>query len=161
MLHYQQTHRERIMARGLNKVLLIGTLGDEPTIRTTPSGKNVATLSIVTNEARRNVDTGEIIETSEWHHIVMWNKLAETANKYLHKGSLIYVEGKLRTRSYDKNGQKHYVTEVVADDMQMLGGKSNSGIADRSPNTYQKAQTPKAIEPAAVNDTFDPSEIPF
>lgn len=149
------------MARGLNKVLLIGTLGDEPTIRTTPSGKNVATLSIVTNDARRNIDTGEIIETSEWHHIVMWNKLAETANKYLHKGSLIYVEGKLRTRSYDKNGQKHYVTEVVADDMQMLGGKSNNGTLDRPQNTYQKTQAQKSIEPATVTDSFDPSEIPF
>lgn len=149
------------MARGLNKVLLIGTLGDEPTIRTTPSGKNVATLSIVTNEARRNVDTGEVIETSEWHHIVMWNKLAETANKYLHKGSLIYVEGKLRTRSYDKNGQKHYVTEVVADDMQMLGGKSSGTMGERSQNTYQRPQASKAIEPATVTDSFDPSEIPF
>ncbi len=148
------------MARGLNKVLLIGTLGDEPTIRTTPSGKNVATLSIVTNDARRNVDTGEIIETAEWHHIVMWNKLAETANKYLHKGSLIYIEGKLRTRSYDKNGQKHYVTEVVADDMQMLGGKGNNAI-DRAQSSYPKYQEPKTIEPATVSDSFDPAEIPF
>ena len=149
------------MARGLNKVLLIGTLGDDPTIRTTPTGKNVVTLSLVTNDARRNPDTGAVTETAEWHHVVMWNKLAEIANKYLHKGSQIYIEGKLKTRSYDKNGQKHYVTEIIADDFQMLGGKGNIAATERQMETAPKKVTPQAMEPASVTDSFDPADIPF
>ncbi|MDY6322372.1 MAG: single-stranded DNA-binding protein [Succinivibrio sp.] len=112
------------MARGVNKVILIGNLGDEPTLRTTTTGKNVATISMVTNESRRNAETGEYTEFAEWHHVVMWGKLADIAKQYLHKGSQIYVEGKLRTRSYmDKQNQKRYVTEIVADEMQMLGSR--------------------------------------
>ncbi len=111
------------MARGVNKVILIGNLGDEPTVRQTTSGKSVASISMVTNEMRRNSETGEYTEFAEWHRVTMWNKLAEIAGQYLHKGSQIYIEGKLRTRSYDKDGQKHYVTEVVADEMQMLGSR--------------------------------------
>ncbi|MGN0909268.1 MAG: single-stranded DNA-binding protein, partial [Succinivibrio sp.] len=95
------------MARGVNKVILIGNLGDEPTIRTTSTGKSVATISMVTNESRRNAETGEYTEFAEWHHVVLWGKLADVAKQYLHKGSQVYIEGKLRTRSYmDKQNQK-------------------------------------------------------
>lgn len=115
------------MARGVNKVILIGNLGDEPTIRTTNTGRNVASISMVTNESRRNAETGEYTEFAEWHRVTMWGKLADIAKQYLHKGSQIYVEGKLRTRSYDKDGIKRYVTEIVADEMQMLGSPRNGG----------------------------------
>lgn len=132
------------MARGVNKVILIGNLGDEPTVRTTSTGKSVATISMVTNEMRRNADTGEYIETAEWHHVVLWGKLADVAKQYLHKGSQIYIEGKLRTRSYtDKQNQKRYITEVVADDMQMLGrpqGQSQGDSYSSSQNGYQQHQ---------------------
>lgn len=122
------------MARGVNKVILIGNLGDEPTIRTTNTGRNVASISMVTNESRRNAETGEYTEFAEWHRVTMWGKLADIAKQYLHKGSQIYVEGKLRTRSYDKDGIKRYVTEIVADEMQMLGSPRNAGGS-----SYQQA----------------------
>lgn len=112
------------MARGVNKVILIGNLGDEPSYRQTSSGTAVVNISMVTNEMRRSMDTQQVTEFAEWHRVVMWGKLAEIAHQWLHKGSQIYVEGKLRTRSYtDKQNVKRTITEIVADEMQMLGGK--------------------------------------
>ncbi|MBO8415712.1 MAG: single-stranded DNA-binding protein [Proteobacteria bacterium] len=109
------------MARGINKVILIGNLGDEPTCRKTHNGNSVANISMVTNEVRRS-ETGEFVELAEWHRVVLWGRLADVAQQYLHKGSQVYIEGKLRTRSYqDKMGQKRSITEIVADEMQMLG----------------------------------------
>lgn len=123
------------MARGVNKVILIGNLGDEPTVRTTNTGRSVASISMVTNESRRNAETGEYTEFAEWHRVTMWGKLADIAKQYLHKGSQIYIEGKLRTRSYqDKDNQKRYITEIVADEMQMLGRAPANTNA--SPNSY-------------------------
>ena len=123
------------MARGVNKVILIGNLGDEPTVRTTNTGRSVASISMVTNESRRNAETGEYTEFAEWHRVTMWGKLADIAKQYLHKGSQIYIEGKLRTRSYqDKDNQKRYITEIVADEMQMLGRAPAN--ANASSNNY-------------------------
>lgn len=132
------------MARGVNKVILIGNLGEEPAFRTTNSNTAVVNISMVTNEVRRNIETGQTTELAEWHRVVMWGKLAEIAHQWLHKGSQIYIEGKLRTRSYtDKQGTKRTVTEIVADEMQMLGGPkapaSGAGFGssyDRIPDTY-------------------------
>lgn len=135
------------MPRGVNKVILIGNLGDEPNVRTTTTGKTVAQISIVTNEMRRNNETGEYTEFAEWHRVVFWNKLADIAKQYLHKGSQVYIEGKLRTRSYDKDNQKHYITEIVADEMQMLGNRNTSAqgsqdsYSNRTPNTYSQQNT--------------------
>ena len=124
------------MARGVNKVILIGNLGDEPLCRSTHSGCSVTNISMVTNEVRRNIDTGETTEFPEWHRVVMWGKLADIAKQYLHKGSQIYVEGKLRTRTFqDKQGIKRSVTEIVADEMQMLGSRpSTAGMGSGMPN---------------------------
>lgn len=118
------------MARGINKVILIGNLGDEPTCRKTHNGNSVANISMVTNEARRS-ETGEFVEFAEWHRVVLWGKLADVAQQYLHKGSQVYIEGKLRTRSYqDKMGQKRSITEIVADELQMLGSpRGGAGAA--------------------------------
>lgn len=133
------------MARGVNKVILIGNLGDEPSYRQTSSGTAVVNISMVTNEMRRSMDTQQVTEFAEWHRVVMWGKLAEIAHQWLHKGSQIYVEGKLRTRSYtDKQNVKRTITEIVADEMQMLGGKNNSfqndGQQASSAPSYQSAQ---------------------
>lgn len=132
------------MARGVNKVILIGNLGDEPTCRQTHGGCSVTNISMVTNEVRRSIDTGETTEYAEWHRVVMWGKLADIAKQYLHKGSQIYIEGKLRTRSFlDKQGQKRSVTEVVADEMQMLGLRPGSGSGNALPqgNPYRSGST--------------------
>ncbi len=121
------------MARGVNKVILIGNLGDEPSFRTTNSGTAVVNISMVTNEMRRNIETGQQTELAEWHRVVMWGKLAEIAHQWLHKGSQIYIEGKLRTRSYtDKQNIKRTITEIVADEMQMLGSKNSAAQASDS-----------------------------
>lgn len=128
------------MARGVNKVILIGNLGDEPLSRTTHSGSSVTNISMVTNEVRRNMDTGENVEYAEWHRVVMWGKLADIAKQYLHKGSQVYIEGKLRTRTFvDKQNQKRSVTEIVADELQMLGTRSqNSNNALPQGNNYRR-----------------------
>ncbi len=127
------------MARGVNKVILIGNLGDEPLCRTTHSGSSVTNISMVTNEVRRNLETGEFTEYAEWHRVVMWGKLAEMAKQYLHKGNQIYVEGKIRTRSFlDKQGQKRSVTEIVADEMQMLGSRPQQPLPpEAAADVYQ------------------------
>lgn len=133
------------MARGVNKVILIGNLGDEPLCRTTHGGCSVTNISMVTNEVRRNIDTGALTEYAEWHRVVMWGKLADIAKQYLHKGSQIYIEGKLRTRSFlDKQGQKRSVTEVVADEMQMLGTRSTVGMNSSLPQGNNYRPNPNA-----------------
>ncbi len=129
------------MARGVNKVILIGNLGNEPSFRTTNSGTAVVNISMVTNEMRRNIDTGLTTELAEWHRVVMWGKLAEIAKQWLHKGSQIYIEGKLRTRSYtDKQNIKRNVTEIVADEMQMLGSAKNIEMQETSTTHTLKNQ---------------------
>ncbi len=116
--------------RSLNKVMLIGHLGKDPELRYTASGTAVANFSMATNESWKDQD-GNVQERTEWHNIVMWAKLAEIAGEWLKKGKQIYVEGRLQTRSYDdKNGVKRYTTEVVVNDMIMLGGGSGSGSTD-------------------------------
>ncbi len=114
----------------LNKAMIIGNLGKDPEIRTTPSGSKVANFNIATSEKYTNVNNVKV-EKTEWHRIVMWKGLAEIAEKYLKKGSKVYVEGKLTTREWEKDGSKRYTTEIVVNQMQMLGNKqSNSDSAE-------------------------------
>jgi single-strand DNA-binding protein len=111
----------------LNKVMLIGNLGKDPEVRAIPSGVKVANFPIATSESYTGKD-GQRVEKTEWHNIVMWRGLAEVAEKYLKKGNQVFIEGKLQTRSWDdQNGQKRYMTEIVADNMTMLGGRRNDG----------------------------------
>jgi single-strand DNA-binding protein len=111
----------------LNKVMLIGNLGKDPDVRAIPSGVKVANFPIATSESYTGKD-GQRVEKTEWHNIVMWRGLAEVAEKYLKKGNPVFIEGKLQTRSWDdQNGQKRYMTEVVADNMVMLGGRKDGG----------------------------------
>src|SRR5436853_5855068 len=116
------------MARGINKVILIGNLGADPETRAMPSGTTVANLRVATSESWRDKQTGEQQERTEWHRVALFGRLAEIAGEYLRKGSQVYIEGSLRTRKWqDKQGNERYSTEIVASDMQMLGGRSGSG----------------------------------
>ena len=116
------------MARGINKVILIGNLGQDPEVRAMPSGSSVANLRIATTESWRDKQTGENKEVTEWHTVVLFGRTAEVAQQYLRKGSSVYIEGRLRTRKWqDKSGNDRYTTEIVGNDMQMLGGRSGSG----------------------------------
>ena len=113
------------MARGVNKAILIGHLGRDPEVRYSPSGAAVANVSIATTETWKDKQSGEQQERTEWHRVVFFGRLAEIVGEYLKKGSQVYVEGRLQTRKWqDKEGQDRYTTEVVANDMQMLGGRS-------------------------------------
>ncbi len=115
------------MARGVNKVILIGNLGSDPEVKYTPNGAPVANFSLATNESWNDKD-GQRQERTEWHRLVLWSKLAEIAGQYLKKGAKIYVEGRLQTRSWDdQSGQKRYMTEVVVNDMQMLDSRGEGG----------------------------------
>ncbi|MEI8031855.1 MAG: single-stranded DNA-binding protein [Chlorobiaceae bacterium] len=116
------------MAKGLNKVMLIGHLGTDPELRVTASGQSVVNFTVATNESFKD-GSGNLQERTEWHRIVVWGKLAEICNQYLKKGRHVYVEGRLQTRSWDdaKSGEKKYATEIVCSDMQMLGGQRDQG----------------------------------
>jgi single-strand DNA-binding protein len=116
------------MARGINKVILIGNLGQDPEVRFTPSGTAVANLSLATSDSWMDRQTGQRQERTEWHRVVMFNKLAEIAQQYLKKGSKLYVEGRIQTRKWqDQNGQDRYSTEIVANNMEMLDSRGGQG----------------------------------
>lgn len=111
----------------VNKVIIVGNLGRDPEVREVSSGAKVANFSVATSESYTDKNTGQKVEKTEWVRVVVWRKLAEIVERYLRKGSQVYLEGKLSTRSWDdQNGQKHYTTEVVADEMKMLGGRRES-----------------------------------
>ena len=115
------------MSRGINKVILIGNLGGDPELRTTPGGSSVASFTLATNETWNDKD-GNKQERTEWHRIVAWGRLAEICGQYLSKGRQVYIEGRLQTRSWeDKQGNQRKTTEVIARDMQMLGGRGEGG----------------------------------
>src|SRR5512139_2486567 len=118
------------MARGINKVILIGNLGQDPESRTTPGGTTVTNIRVATSESWKDKQSGEMKEQTEWHTVVCWNRLGEIAGEYLKKGSQVYIEGRLRTRKWqDKTGNDRYSTEIVASEMQMLGGRGGGGGA--------------------------------
>ncbi len=117
------------MSRGVNKVILIGNLGQDPELKYTPNGHAVSTFSIATTEGRKDKD-GNWNDHTEWHRVVTWNKTAETAGEYLKKGSQVYIEGRIQTRQWDdKEGVKRYTTEIVAQNLQMLGRRSDGAPA--------------------------------
>ena len=119
------------MARGINKVILVGNLGGEPEVRFTPGGSAVANVTIATSSSWRDKQSGEMQERTEWHRVAFFNRLAEIVGEYLHKGSKIYVEGSLRTRKWqDKSGNDRYTTEVIANEMQMLDSRGQGGSSN-------------------------------
>lgn len=157
------------MARGINKVILVGNLGRDPEVRYTPSGSAVANLAVATSESWKDKQTGEQQERTEWHRVVMFNRLGEIAGEYLKKGSKVYIEGKLQTRKWqDNSGQDRYSTEIVANEMQMLdsrgggGGMSGSNDFDQSAPAARPspAQSDSAKPQKGAFDDFD-DDIPF
>lgn len=150
------------MARGVNKVILIGNLGKDPEVRYTPSGAAIANVTLATSEAWKDKQSGENVERTEWHRVVFYQRLAEIVGEYLRKGSKVYVEGRLQTRKWqDKNsGQDRYTTEIVADNMQMLDSKGGSTASSPS-SSYEKPSAVNAIpETIPSLDNFD-DDIPF
>ena len=122
------------MARGINKVILVGNLGQDPETKAMPSGTTVCNIRIATSESWKDKQSGEMKEQTEWHSVAMFGRLAEIAGEYLHKGSQVYIEGRLRTRKWqDKQGNDRYTTEVIANEMQMLGGRGGGMGGGGSP----------------------------
>ncbi|HLB58336.1 MAG TPA: single-stranded DNA-binding protein [Gammaproteobacteria bacterium] len=157
------------MARGINKVILIGNLGADPEARYTPTGTAVVTVNIATSSGWKDKQSGEMQERTEWHRVVFFNRLAEIVNEYLKKGSKVYVEGSLRTRKWtDKSGVEKYTTEIIADEMQMLDGRGasqNTGSDNHYDQTTSSAPSKPSAAPAASAQTapaadFD-DDIPF
>ncbi len=144
---------------GVNKVILVGRLGKDPEVRNLENGASVANFTLATSESYKDKTTGEKKEITEWHNIVLWRGLAEVAAKYLHKGDMIYVEGRLRTRSWEKENITRYTTEVIGDNMTMLSTRR-----DGAPSTeYKPAATvqpnPAPTESRASMDSSD--DLPF
>jgi single-strand DNA-binding protein len=159
------------MARGVNKVILVGNLGKDPETRYMPSGSAVTNLTLATSESWKDKQTGDQQERTEWHKIAMFGRLAEIAAEYLRKGSQVYIEGKLRTRKWqDKEGKDRYTTEIVADEMQMLGSKGGGAAAGAGAGAgaggMGGAAPAGGSGRAAVNDSGAPpgdfdDDIPF
>lgn len=158
------------MARGVNKVILVGTCGQDPEVRYLPNGNAVTNLSLATSEQWTDKQSGEKKERTEWHRVSMFGKVAEIAGEYLRKGSQVYIEGKLQTREWEKDGIKRYTTEIVVDmqgTMQLLGGKPQDGNQQQSAARQQPQQRPQQSspqqatpQPAPDFDSFD-DDIPF
>lgn len=148
---------------GINKVIVLGNLGKDPEMRHTPAGVPVCSFSIATSEVYIDKQSGEKKEITEWHSIVLWRKLAETAEKYLRKGSQVYIEGKLRTRSWDDDGgQKRYTTEIVADVMQLLGRAGDSPGRSGVPHPASTTEDQPASASASAGHTDqDENDLPF
>lgn len=148
------------MARGINKVILIGNLGADPEVRRTGSGNAMTTLSLATSESWKDKQSGEQQERTEWHRIVLFNRLAEIAGDYLHKGSKVYIEGSLRTRKWqDQNGADRYTTEVLGNQLQMLDARGGSGDGMGSSGGSNRSQAPATADAPPSNDFDD--DIPF
>ncbi|MBO2923676.1 single-stranded DNA-binding protein [Pseudomonas asiatica] len=168
------------MARGVNKVILVGTCGQDPEVRYLPNGNAVTNLSLATSEQWTDKQTGQKVERTEWHRVSLFGKVAEIAGEYLRKGSQCYIEGKLQTREWEKDGIKRYTTEIIVDingTMQLLGGRPqnqqqggdpyNQGASNQAPRQQAPRQRPSqqrpaqpAPQPAADFDSFD-DDIPF
>ena len=161
------------MARGVNKVILIGNLGADPETRSMPSGMTVANIRIATSESWKDKQSGEQKERTEWHHVALFGRLGEIAGEYLRKGSQVYIEGSLRTRKWqDKEGRDRYTTEVIANDMQMIGGRGGSGGGAGTGSTggagstggtgsYESRERAPAAEAAGVGAEVFDDDIPF
>lgn len=147
---------------GVNKVILVGNLGSDPEIRTLESGAKVATFSLATSESYKDKE-GNKVDKTEWHNIVLWKGLAEVAEKWVKKGQTIYVEGKLQTRSWDdKEGNKRYTTEIVGQNMTMLGKKESDGGGNyNAPAPTSSSTSAPQQESAPIGEGTEPDDLPF
>ena len=150
------------MARGINKVIIVGNLGRDPETRYLPSGGAVTNVSVATSKSWRDRESGEQKDRTEWHRVVFFNRLAEIASEYLKRGSKIYLEGELRTREWEREGQKHYTTEIVVNEMQMLdsrGGMEGGGGGNFGGSGGQSGRQQDDFGPPPSDDFDD--DIPF
>ena len=149
------------MARGINKVILIGNLGQDPEVKYMPNGGAVANVTIATSESWKDKNTGETQEKTEWHRVVFFRRLAEIVGEYLKKGSKVYIEGKLQTRKWqDQSGNDRYTTEIVANEMQMLDSRGGGGDFKPSSDSSSGSSKQPATASAGGYDDFD-DDIPF
>ena len=149
------------MARGVNKAILIGNLGNDPEVRYTPSGSAVANVNLATSETWRDKQSGEIQDRTEWHRIVFFNRLAEIVGEYLRKGSKVYIEGTLRTRKWvDKNGIDRFTTEVIANEMHILDSRNRNRQTDEKRTSDQSGKEEKK-ETATVTEGDSDEDLPF
>lgn len=155
------------MARGVNKVILVGNLGNDPEVRYTANGAAITTISVATSESWKDKQTGELQERTEWHRVKFFGRLAEIAGEYLKKGRQVYIEGSIRTDKWtDKEGIDRYSTDVIANEMQMLGGPGGGGMDDGGGRGGMQRQAPRqqgpgpSRQPAPPADDFE-DEIPF
>ncbi|MBB72212.1 MAG: single-stranded DNA-binding protein [Legionellales bacterium] len=151
-----------MMARGINKAIIIGNLGADPEVRYTPNNTAVTNLSVATSESWKDRETGEQQERTEWHRIVLYRRLAEIAGEYLRKGSKVYIEGRIQTRKWtDQNGNDRYTTEIIGNELQMLDsrGGATTDFAPAAAGSSAASPAPATAGPAA-DDNFD-DDIPF
>ena len=147
------------MSASVNKAIIVGNLGKDPEMRYLPNGDAVCHITVATSEQWKDKQTGEKKEATEWHRIVFFRRLAEIAGEYLKKGSSVYVEGSLKTRKWqDKDGNERYTTEIVGNEMKMLGGKTSQDEEPRAPEPRKEASMASAT---ANGNTFDDDDIPF
>ncbi len=148
------------MARGINKVILVGNLGADPETRYMPSGGAVTNIRVATTDSWRDKESGEQQERTEWHSVALFGRLGEIAGEYLRKGRQVYIEGRLRTRKWqDRDGNDRYTTEIIANEMQMLGGRADTGGAPARP---APAAAPAAAAAGGTSDSGDfDDDIPF
>ncbi len=146
---------------GVNKVIIVGNLGKDPEVRHLESGVAVANFPVATSETYRDRNSGERREQTEWHNVVLWRGLAEVAEKYLHKGDMVYIEGKLRTRSWEKDGVTRYTTEIVGDNMTMLGSRSSGDSPQSQPRQENASSYQKETAPANMSGQDDEDDLPF
>lgn len=149
------------MARGVNKVILVGNLGSDPDIKYSQAGAAIANISLATSDAYKDKKTDKFVETTEWHRVVFFSRLAEIAGQYLKKGSKIYIEGSLRTRKWqDKSGADRYTTEIIANEMQMLDGKRQATVSgDNEQNPYLQVKNGE-MPMELVSEQYQ-DDIPF
>jgi single-strand DNA-binding protein len=157
-----------VASRGVNKVILVGNVGNDPEVRYMPNGNAVANISVATSDSWKDRNTGDQQERTEWHRVVFFNRLAEIVEQYVKKGSKLYLEGRLQTRSWEQDGVKRYSTEIVANEMQMLDSRGGAGAgqdfgdkqnASPTESAQKSAETSQAPAPSNF-DNFD-DDIPF
>jgi single-strand DNA-binding protein len=146
------------MARGINKVILVGNLGNDPETKYTQGGMAITTLSLATTSVRKDKE-GQQIEKTEWHRVKLFGKVGEIAGEYLKKGRQVYIEGRIEYGSYEKDGVKHYTTDIIGEDMQMLGGGGDG--AERQPRAEPKPQRQESKPARVPTDDFADDDIPF
>ena len=146
------------MARsGINKVIIVGNLGQDPEIKYTAGGAAVTTLSIATSDSWKDKESGMDQERTEWHRVVLWRRLAEVAGEYLKKGSKVYIEGQLQTRKWEQEGQTRYTTEIIARDMQFLDSRGSSNNSSTQKSSEMNDQSAADVPDSAIDD----DDIPF